>query len=157
MSGFVTVSQTTRPPAETFAYIVDLTNWPSFRGWGPLPGIVSAELVGGGSHLAAGARVRVTNTDGSIHLEVVEELVVDRRYRVRMELGSPANRLLAQIDEIVELAPSANGTRIVRSFEVTPRSLWTAPLAWLIAKVFLRRAVLAHDLAVARALADVRA
>lgn len=154
MPGFETTSEVARTPAETFAYVLDTSKWPLFRGYGPLPGIVSAEVEGGGP-VVAGARVRVTNTDGSVHHEVVEELVADRRYRVRMELVRPASLVLARIDETVEVSPIPSGTRIRRRFEVTPRSPLTAPLAWFVAKVLLRRAVLAHDAAVARELARV--
>lgn len=151
MPGFETLSETRRSPEATFAFILDLVRWPAFRGWGPVPGIVSAELAPGAS-MAVGARVRVTNTDGSVHHEVVEELEPPRRYRVRMEPGPPASRVLARIDETVELVPIATGTRIRRRFDVTPRSPLTAPLAWLVARVFLPRAVAAHDRAVAEAL-----
>jgi|CXWL01.1.fsa_nt_gi hypothetical protein len=153
MASFVTTSTAARSPAATFAYIVDLANWPTFRGYGPLPGIVRAELPPGEA-MAVGARVRVTNTDGSVHHEVVEEHVPARRYRVRMELGEPARRLLARIDETVELEAIPDGTLIRRRFDVTPRSAFTAPLAWLIARLLLRRAVERHNEAVAQALVE---
>lgn len=155
MSGFVTRSIVPRPPEEVFAHLVDLDHWPSFRGWGPLPGIVRAESDDGTRRLVVGARVRVTNTDGSVHLEVVEELVVGRLYRVRMELAAPTATLMARIDERVDLAPTADGTLVTRRFDVTPRSRFTAPLAWLVARLFLRQAVRIHDRAVARALERV--
>lgn len=151
MPWFETHSEVARPPAEAFAFILDTSKWPLFRGYGPLPGIVSAEVEGGG-RVELGARVRVTNTDGSVHHEIVEELVPDRRYRVRMELVPPASRVLARIDETVELSPTPAGTRIRRRFEVTPRSALTAPVAWFVARVLLRRAVLSHDAAVKREL-----
>lgn len=151
MTGFVTVSATTRPPEDTFRYIVDLTQWSTFRGYGPLPGIVSASVVDGGA-MALGARVRVTNTDGSVHHEVVEEFVPGRRYRIRMELGSPAHLVLARVDETVDLEASDAGTRVTRRFDVIPRNGFTAPIAWFVATVLLRRAVDAHNAAVADAL-----
>lgn len=151
MPAFETLTSVERSPAETFAHIVDLARWPSFRGYGPLPGIVSAERVGGGP-VERGARIRVTNTDGSVHHEIVEEFVPARLFRVRMELTPPTSAILARIDERVELEPHGAGTRLRRRFDVTPRSIFTAPLAWFIARVLLRRAVLAHDRAVATAL-----
>lgn len=152
MPGFVTSSIVPRPPETVFAYIVDLDNWPSFRGWGPLPGIVRAELADGTRQLVVGARVRVTNTDGSVHHEIVEELVPGRRYRVRMELGAPAAALMARIDEQVDLEATSQGTLVRRRFDVTARSWQTAPLAWLVAKLLLYRAVRAHDWSLADAL-----
>jgi hypothetical protein len=151
MPSFTTVFTAPCDPGVTFAYMIDLQNWPSFEGWGPLPGIVRAELAPGEA-MAAGARVRVTNTDGSVHHETVTAFLPDRHYRVRMELGDPARRLLSSIEESVELSAIAGGTRIERQFTVTPRSRWTAPLAWVVAKLFLRRAVERHNRAVTRAL-----
>jgi hypothetical protein len=154
---FVTRSEIPVPPAVVFAHLVDLDSWSSFRGWGPLPGIVSATIAQGSSEtgrLALGARVRVENTDGSVHHEIVEEFDPPSRYRVRMELVPPASRILARIDEAIDLELFPNGTRVRRSFVVTPRSRWTAPLAWLIARLFLRRAVEVHDRAVAATLRE---
>jgi hypothetical protein len=153
MPSFETLSSIARSPEATFSHLVDLGQWPSFRGFGPLPGIVSAERVGGGP-VELGARIRVTNTDGSVHHEIVEEFAPARLFRVRMELSRPASAILARIDERVELEPHGAGTRLRRRFDVTPRSIFTAPLAWFIARVLLRRAVLAHDRAVASALEE---
>ncbi len=154
MTAFETLTSVERSPAETFAHIVDLASWPSFRGYGPLPGIVSAARVGGGP-MDLGARIRVTNTDGSVHHEIVEEFVPGRVFRVRMELTRPASAILARIDERIDLEPRGVGTTVRRRFEVTPRSMLTAPLAWIVAHIFLRRAVVAHDRAVAAALRGV--
>jgi hypothetical protein len=152
---FTTRSDVPVRPEAVFAHLTDLAAWSSFRGWGPLPGIVSARVAdgaGGSGRLSLGARVRVENTDGSVHHEIVEEFDPPRRYRVRMELAPPASKILARIDEAIDFQAVQGGTRVVREFVVTPRSRWTAPLAWLVARLFLRRAVQAHDRAVAAAL-----
>ena len=151
MPRFETRSMLPQPPAIVFGHILDLSQWPLFRGDGPLPGIVRAELAGPGP-LGVGTRIRVTNTDRSVHHEVIEELVPGERYRVRMELTPPASWLMARIDETVTLSPATGGTEISRRFDVVPRSLATAPICWLIAKL-LRRAVETHNNAVAAALA----
>lgn len=154
MPTFVTESTTPRTPEETFAFICDLAKWPLFRGYGPLPGIAEASLPEG-ERLDVGARVRVRNTDGSVHHEVVVELERGRRYVVRMELAPPASYVFRGIEERVDLQPVAEGTRVLRRFETTPRSFFTAPLAWLVGGVLLRKAVERHDAAVTRALAGV--
>jgi hypothetical protein len=151
MPGFTTVTENLSTPEETFAFVVTLSNWPTFRGFGPLPGIVSAS-VPDGTVVGLGARVRVTNTDGSVHHERVTTFDPPRRYAVRMELGPPASRVLASIDEDVELQAVAGGTRVHRRFVVRPRSWLTSPLAWLVTHAFLRPAVRRHDRAVAAAL-----
>lgn len=145
MPAFATRLVTAEPPEAVFDRIADLAQWPTFTGWGPMPGITRAELVEG-SEVAAGARVRVTNTDGSVHHERFEVFERGRRLRIRMELGPPAAWFLAEIVETVEVGPDG---ALVRSFHLPARSWLTAPMAWLIGGM-LRRAVLAHNAALAR-------
>lgn len=154
---FVTTRDNLRSPDETFTYIVTLANWTEFRGYGFLPGIVEASLPDGAPippasrQVALGSRIRVENTDGSVHHEVVQAFEPGRRYAIRMELAPPVSYLMARIDERVDLEATPTGTRVTRTFDVVPRGWWTAPLVWLVAKV-LRRAVVRHDEAVAGAL-----
>jgi uncharacterized protein YndB with AHSA1/START domain len=143
---FTTRTRVPGSPARVFACIVDLAQWPSFRGSGPVPGIAEATLEEGGS-LRTGSRVRVRNTDGSVHHEMVTELVPGRRYAVRMEVAPPASRVLETILEEVDLRAVDGGTEMVRRFELRPRSSLTWPLAWLVCHAFLRRAVIAHNAA----------
>lgn len=149
MPTFTTGSTVACTPDQAFAFVVDLTRWPLFRGYGPLPGIVEATCEG---PLALGSRVRVRNTDGSVHTEVVAGFEPGRRYAVRMELAPPASRVMASIEEEVEFAPVEGGTLVRRRFTATPRAWFTTPLAWLFGGLLLRRAVLRHDAAVAAAL-----
>lgn len=141
---FRTISQTPAVPDTVFAYIIDLANWSSFAGWGPLPGIVEASLPAGET-MRLGARVQVRNTDGSTHHEVVTAFDPGRAYAVRMEPTPPATWLMDRIEEEVELAPVPSGTRVTRTFRVWPRSALTYPLVWVIAHVMLRRAIHRHD------------
>lgn len=152
MPSFTTRSRAPVPPARAFAYIVDLRQWPSFRGSGPVPGIVEATLPDGGP-LRVGSRIRVQNTDGSVHHEVVTELVPGRRYAVRMEVARPASLVLAAIEEQVDLQAIGESAEMVRRFELRPRWWLTWPLAWLICHLFLKRAVIAHNDAMNAALA----
>jgi hypothetical protein len=158
MPEFVTQSETTRPPEETFDFIVDLSQWPSFRGYGPLPGIVKATLSEpvsetGGAGPGLGSRIRVENTDGSVHHEVVVAFERGRLLQIRMELAPPVSYVLASIDETVELEPTPTGTRVTRRFVVQAASVFSAPVAWLFGGVLLRRAVDAHNVAVSAQLA----
>lgn len=148
MPQFTTHSDNPYTPEQTFAYIIDLTKWSSFPGYGPLPGIVEAS-VPDGTTLALGARVRVKNTDGSVHHEVVTAFEPGRHYAVRMELSPPASYLMSAILENVWIEPTQSGTHIRRHFETVPRSFLTAPLVWLLTHLLLKRAVIAHDQAVA--------
>lgn len=129
-------------PEAAFAFICDLSKWPLFTGYGPLPGIVEATVEG---DVCLGARIRVTNTDGSVHHEVVERFEPGHRYTIRMELNPPVSYVMASIAEDVELTAVEGGTRIRRTFTVKPRSWLTAPIAWFFGGVLLPRAVARHN------------
>lgn len=150
MPAFITRSVNRRSPAETFAYMTTLGNWPTFRGFGPLPGIRAASTPDG--TLAVGTRVRVENTDNTVHHECITGFEPGRRYAVSMELVSPAAFLLARIDEEVILSDTPQGTEVWRRFEMVPRGFWAWPLVALIASCLLRPAVQRHDRVVAEAL-----
>jgi hypothetical protein len=145
---FTAVSEVPVPPEAVFAYMRDLSNWKRFGGYGPLPGIVEARLPEGET-LALGARVRVSNTDGSVHHERVTVFEPPRRYRVRMELEKPASRVFAWIDEAIEVEPTSSGSRVRRRFTTRSRRWYVAPVAWLVTHLLLRPAVKRHDRAVA--------
>lgn len=145
MPCFTTCTQLAASPSAVFDAIVDLSRWSSFRGYGPLPGIVRASLPEG-ECMREGARVRVENTDGTVHHEVVRVFEPGRRYVVRMEVSPSAARVLRHVDETVELEPTAaGGTEMRRTFEIVPRAWFTTPLCWLVARGPLRRAVDAHN------------
>ena len=61
-------------PEEIAKQILDLTKWSDFHGYGPLPGIKVAEFEVRTEGIV-GTRIRVTNVDGSSH---VEEIVATR-------------------------------------------------------------------------------
>jgi hypothetical protein len=152
MPTFTIESHTPLPPAATFAFICELSRWPLFRGYGPLPGIVEASVEGG--VVGLGSRIRVRNTDGSVHHEVVEVFEPPRRYAIRMELQPPVAYIMASILEEIDLEADGTGTRMRRRFVVTPRSGLSAPVAWLFGGVLLPKAVEAHNAAAAAAMAE---
>lgn len=149
MPTFRTVSTTPASPEATFAFICDVTRWPLFRGYGPLPAIVEATCDG---PVGLGARIRVRNSDGSVHHERVTAFEPGRLYCISMELVPPVSRVMSGIDERVELEPVEGGARVTRTFTSTPAAWYTAPIAWLFGGFLLRRAVEAHNAAVAEAL-----
>jgi hypothetical protein len=147
VASFQTRNDVAIRPGLAFAHIVDLDAWPQFPGFGPVPGIVDAKLVNGAT-VGPGSRIRVTNTDGSVHHEVMKRFEVGRHVTIEMELTPPAAYVMAGIDERVDVEAHGAGTRITRRFTVRPRWFFLAPVAWVIAHVFLRRAVGRHDAAV---------
>ncbi len=131
------------PPEEIARQILDLDLWPGFEGYGPLPGIRAAEFEARTPEVV-GTRIRVTNTDGSSHLEEIVEWEPVRRLRLRMGgFSPPLSRLATGFDETFEFERAGGQTRVVRSFELHPRSTATRPLLWLIS-ILLKRAVTRH-------------
>lgn len=155
MASFQTRTDVATRPGLAFAHIIDLGTWPKFRGFGPVPGIVEAKLVNG-TTVGPGSRIRVTNTDGSVHHEVMRAFEVGRHITIQMELTPPASYVMAGIEERVDVEAHGEGTRITRTFTVRPRWFFTAPIAWLIAHGFLHRAVVRHNEAVRAALEQSR-
>ncbi len=130
-------------PGRIAEQILDLTRWPDFRGYGVLPGIKAAEFEARTPEVV-GTRIRVTNTDGSSHVEEVVEWEPDRRLRLRMgKFSPPLSRLATEFVETWEFGPAEGGTRVVRSFELYARSGPTRPLLGLIS-LLLRRAIARH-------------
>lgn len=149
MPSFTTSSSAPAAPEAVMRFILDLDNWSMFPGYGPVPAIRKAELVG--DRFEVGARIRVTNSDGSVHHERVAVLE-PLRYVVEMELDPPASWVMATIRETVDLSAAPEGTRIERTFDVEPRSVVTAPFVALVAR-WLERGIRRHNEAVAAAFA----
>jgi uncharacterized protein YndB with AHSA1/START domain len=131
------------PPERIAEQILDLSRWPEFRGYGPLPGIRSAQFEARTPEVV-GTRIRVTDMDGSSHVEEIVEWEPDRRIRLRMgEFSAPLSRLATHFDETFEFERTGGHTRVVRRFELHPKGTATRPLLWLIS-VLLKRAIARH-------------
>ncbi|MBA2114094.1 hypothetical protein [Bremerella alba] len=86
-------------PEEIASQILDLSKWPEFNGYGPLPGIKHAEFETKNVEVV-GMRIRVTNRDGSTHVEEIVEWEPTRRLRLHMhEFSPPVSRLATVFDE----------------------------------------------------------
>lgn len=125
-----------QPPEVIAGQILDLANWTDFKGYGPLPGIKAAvfEVRTPG---VVGSRIRVTNSDGSSHVEEIVEWQPDQRLRLRMgDFSPPLSRLATGFLETWDFQRRGQNTHVTRSFELHPRSRWTRPLLWLISFLF---------------------
>ena len=123
--------------------ILDLSNWPEFKGYGPLPGIKQA-IFEVQTNEIVGTRIRVTNRDGSTHAEEIIEWEPKRCLRLCMyDFSPPLSWLATSFDETWELAVTDRGTKVLRSFAMHPKSILTMPLLWLIS-LLLRRAIVQH-------------
>jgi hypothetical protein len=123
--------------------ILDVSKWPDFHSYGPIPGIKSAEFEVRTPNIV-GSRIRVTNLDGSTHVEEIVEWKPDQRLRLRMEnFSTPLSRLATAFVETWEFQHEGNETRVTRSFELNAKSTVTWPILWLIS-CFLKAAIARH-------------
>ena len=130
-------------PEEIARRILDLDRWPEFQGYAMLPGIKAARF-DVRTPQVVGTRIRVTNTDGSTHVEEIVEWQPDRRLALHMhEFSPPLSRLATAFDETWEFERVAGGTQVVRSLELHARSLLARPFLWAIS-LLLKRAIARH-------------
>jgi polyketide cyclase/dehydrase/lipid transport protein len=123
--------------------MLDLTKWPDFHGYGPLPGIKVAvfEVQTPG---IVGSRIRVTNQGGSSHVEELVEWLPEHRLRLRMkDFSAPLSRLATEFEETWEFRRTGNGTHVTRSFRLHAKSALARLPLWGIS-FFLKRAIVRH-------------
>ncbi|MCR9117600.1 MAG: SRPBCC family protein [bacterium] len=130
-------------PEEIAAQILDMSRWPEFQGYGPLPGIRSAKFDVLTEEIV-GTRIQVENTDGSTHVEEIEKWLPGDRLEMRMcEFSLPLSRLATSILEVWEFSRTDNGCTVVRSLEMFAVSPLTAPILWLLS-FLLKKAIARH-------------
>jgi hypothetical protein len=130
-------------PADIAGRVLDPANWTAFTGYAVLPGIKAAEYEVRPPGVV-GSRIRVTNTDGSSHVEEVVEWQPDHSLRLRMnEFSAPLSGLATAFVESWAFERAGTATRVTRSFELHPKSAVVRPALWLIS-LLLRRAVARH-------------
>ncbi len=123
--------------------ILDLAKWPDFRGYGPIPGIKSAEFDTRTADIV-GSRIRVTNLDGSTHIEEIVKWQPGNRLQLLMkDFSQPLSRLATSFVETWEFQRINDKTLVLRSFEMNAKSRAAWPVLWLIS-VVLKRAIDRH-------------
>ncbi|MEW4488625.1 SRPBCC family protein [Thalassoglobus sp. JC818] len=130
-------------PEEIASKILDLSKWPEFNGYGPLPGIKAAEFEIETPEII-GTRIRVTNQDGSTQVEEIVNWEPTRQVRLHMsEFSRPLSGLATSFDELWEFERNGDKTHIVRTFQMFPKSNLTKPVLWMIS-FLLKRAIARH-------------
>ena len=130
-------------PEDIARQILDLTKWPDFRGYGPIPGIKVAEFEVQTPGIV-GSRIRVTNQDGSSHVEEIVEWKPDHRLRLEMkEFSAPLSRLATGFEETWEFKRTGKETHVTRSFRLHAKSVLARLLLWVIS-FFLKWAIVRH-------------
>jgi hypothetical protein len=131
------------PGDEIAQQILDLSNWSDFKGFGVLPGIRVAQFEVKTPEIV-GSRIKVTNRDGSSHVEEIVEWRPDCRLTLHMtEFSFPLARLAAGFEETWHFDCISKGTRVIRSFKLYAKSALTRPLLWVIS-IFLKKAIARH-------------
>lgn len=127
-------------PEKIAEQILDVNRWSEFQGYGVLPGI-SAAVFEVKTPKIVGSRIRVTNTDGSSHVEEIVEWETGRRVRLHMhDFSAPLSRLATSFEETWIFEPSGNASRVVRTFQMYAKSALVRPVLWCISNL-LRKAI----------------
>jgi hypothetical protein len=130
-------------PSDIGEQILDVSNWSKLHGCWPIPGIKGAAIEVR-TPLIVGTRIRVTNLDGSTHLEEIVEWEPNTRLRLLMhDFSPPLARVASHFDEIWEFQRMDGETRVTRTFQLHAKSVIT----WLPLRVialFLKRAIARH-------------
>ena len=123
--------------------ILNLANWPDFKGFGVLPGIKAAEFEVKMPEIV-GSRIKVIDTEGSSHVEEIVEWQTDRRLRIHMkEFSPPLARLATDFEETWDFERIDGGTKVIRSFKLYAKSALTRPLLWVVS-ILLKKAIARH-------------
>ena len=131
------------PPDVIFDKILDLENWQSFTGFGPIPGIEQATFENPDSPVP-GRRIRVKNLDGSQHVEKVTHWNAPNSITMELkEFSAPLSTLASHFIERWKIEAQSHQILIVRSFELFPKNSLVYPLLWIISR-FLKLAVARH-------------
>lgn len=142
-------------PADFAAELLVLENWKQFTGYGPVPGIVSAEFEQRTPEVV-GTRIRVVEGGGSTHIEEIVEWQPERCLRLRFcEFSAPLSFLASEFVESFEFEPTGDQTRVTRSMTIEARSFLTWPMLWILS--FFIKAALARHLEEIKQAAEAKA
>jgi len=131
-----------RPREEVFAFAAVTENLPQiFPGKGPIPGIVSARISGGGE-VKAGTVRHVQMSDGAELDETFTEFQRPAGYAYRMtRLRPPMSYLVTVADGRWEYSGDGPSTHITWTYTCALTTPLIAPLAALLVKVFMKSAM----------------
>jgi polyketide cyclase/dehydrase/lipid transport protein len=123
--------------------ILDVSRWSDFKGYAFIPGVKTAEFEAQTPQIV-GSRIRVTNTDGSSHVEEIIEWRPDQRLTLMMkDFSQPLSLLAKEFEETWEFSRLDKATKVTRSFKLHARSSLTR-IALVAISWFLKKAVARH-------------
>ena len=149
MIAFSVEFESSRPAKALCDAIFDVTQWSTFEGYGPLPGIAEAEIIQAGV-TQVGTKFREKNRDGSHHEETVIDFVAGHAITLRMDnFPVPVRHIASHFIERWAFEARGNMTSVTRTFELHPRNLFGSVVLRIVAIIF-RRAVENHSRRLAR-------
>lgn len=132
-------------PREICEGIFDVSKWNSFEGYGPLPGIRNVSMESP-RESEVGTVFHVENTDGSRHRETIESYEPERSVVIRMDAFTPPlSKLASHFIERWSFDGTDPDFRVIRTFDLYPKSALSAVPLWIISRL-LKRAVVRHTL-----------
>ena len=112
---------------EICSEFLDTERWSEFEGYSILPGVKNAHFETRTSDLT-GSRIKVQNTDGSSHVEVIIKWDTEHKIAMKFqEFNSPLQHLATHFIEEWSFLNVANETEVTRTMTMYPNSL----LGWL--------------------------
>lgn len=130
-------------PEVVFDCVTSLSALPKvFRGFGPIPAIIKADMADGGEMREGGVR-RVENSDASVIEEEIVTLKKPERQTYRLVRGFkfPISLLINSGGGDWKFTPTTNGTRIDWEFYFVLTSGLFYPLGFLLVVVFMNKAM----------------
>jgi hypothetical protein len=130
-------------PEVVFDFVTSLSNLPKvFRGYGPIPAIIKAEMADGGEMREGGVR-RIENSDSSV---IDEEIITFKKperqsYRLVRGFKFPISLLIEFGGGDWNFTATAKGTRIDWAFYFMLTSPVFYPLGLLLVQVFMQKAM----------------
>ncbi|WP_293349629.1 MULTISPECIES: SRPBCC family protein [unclassified Microcoleus] len=130
-------------PEIVFDFVTSLSNLPKvFRGFGPIPAIVKAEMADGGEMREGGVR-RIENSDGSV---IDEEMISFQKperqsYRLVRGFKFPISLLIESGGGDWKFTATEKGTRIDWEFYFMLTSPVLYPVGLLLVQVFMQKAM----------------
>jgi hypothetical protein len=140
-----TQGTTQKSSQEICATFLDTDRWSDFKGYSILPGIKSAHFEKRTPDLL-GSRIKVSNTDGTTHVEEIIAWDVSNKFALKFqEFEPPLKNLATHFVEEWRFSTSSRGTEITRSMTMYPRGvlgwLMLLPISRLMKKAFEKNAV----------------
>jgi hypothetical protein len=144
MIQFKVTGKTLLTPKEIVNGMFDVSNWTSFKGKGPVPGIKEVDIIARDKSIIDTV-FKVKNSDGSHH----EERIIDydpNNYLVMKlhKFSPPLNKFASHFREIWTYNRQNDYTHFERTFELYPKNFMGSILLRFIA-YFFKKAVEGHS------------